>query len=216
MTLPGKMTNRWNNRAEPQPGQGTVYWHMLMKDQPDVADLARQARERLAPFGTGLHMTPPAWLHMTALMAGPAEGFTANQLQQMTDTASGLLADLQPVGVTVGRILYHPEAIMLGVTPVRALQPIHDAAMQATKHATGGQEPDLSPWVPHITICYSTSDQPAQPLIDALGMQLPGRDIQISALHLVVQHGPERSWDWSIIDTIRLAGAVPDLASHVS
>jgi hypothetical protein len=36
-------------------------------------------------------------------------------------------------------------------------------------------------------------------------MQLPGRDINIGALSLVVQHGPERAWDWSIVSTIRLA-----------
>jgi hypothetical protein len=30
-------------------------------------------------------------------------------------------------------------------------------------------------------------------------------DIDIDALSLVVQHGPERAWDWSIVSTIRLA-----------
>jgi hypothetical protein len=49
--------------------------------------------------------------------------------------------------------------------------------------------------VPHITICYSTADQPARPLIDALGLELPSRDVQISALQLVIQRGPERLRD---------------------
>jgi hypothetical protein len=38
-----------------------------------------------------------------------------------------------------------------------------------------------------------------------LGTRLPGCDIDISALSLVIQHGPERAWDWSIVSTIRLA-----------
>ena len=47
------------------------------------------------------------------------------------------------------------------------------------------------------------SSQPAKPIIGALGAQLPERDI--SALSLVIQHGPERAWDLSVVLTIRLA-----------
>lgn len=207
MMLPVQMADRWRDRAEPKPGQGTVYWHMLMRDQPQVAALARQAQQRLAPFASGLHMTPQEWLHMTTLVAGPAASFSDDQLQEMTRTAARLLADMPPVTVTLGRILYHPEAIMLGVTPNQALQPIRDAALQATQLVTDIQETCTAPaqWTPHITICYSTSDQPAQPLIDMLGLQVPRCNIQISALNLVIQHGPELRWDWSIVGTIRLA-----------
>jgi hypothetical protein len=58
----------------------------------------------------------------------------------------------------------------------------------------------------HVTICYSTADQPAQPIIAALGRQLPECHIQISAISLVIQHGPERRWDWHTVKTIRLDG----------
>jgi hypothetical protein len=43
---------------------------------------------------------------------------------------------------------------------------------------------------------------------DALGTQLPGCEIAISALSLVILHGPARAWDWSIVSTIRLAAPV--------
>ena len=65
---------------------------------------------------------------------------------------------------------------------------------------------------PHITICYSTSSQPAKPIVDVLGTRLPGCDIDISALSLVIQHGPERAWDGSIVSTIRLAATGANLA----
>jgi 2'-5' RNA ligase len=204
MTLPTQMTDRWHDRHRDGSDKGTVYWHMLVGNQPKVTALAQQAQQRLAPFAAGLHMTPHQWLHMTTLAAGPATSFSSQQLKQMTHTAASLLADMPPVTITLGRVLYHPEAIMLGVAPAEALQPIRDAALQATRLATGVQETDTAPprWTPHITICYSTADRPAQPLIDALGLQLPSCDVQISALSLVIQHGPERTWDWSVIDTI--------------
>jgi 2'-5' RNA ligase len=200
------MVNRWDDRPEPGLGEGTVYWHMLMRDHPEVAELARQAKQRLAPFATGLHMTPQEWLHMTTFVAGPAVKFSPEQLQQMTRTAKELLASRPPIPITLGRILYHPEAIMLGVASSVPLIPMREAAAKATYTVTGCPEAatDTSQWTPHVTICYSIADQPAQPIIDTLGLQLPERKIEIDALQLVIQHGPERLWDWSIVSTINL------------
>ena len=53
MSLPDQMTDRWQNRPEPAPGEGAVSWHLLMLDYPEVVDLARQAQQRLAGFGPG-------------------------------------------------------------------------------------------------------------------------------------------------------------------
>ncbi|HEX4559210.1 MAG TPA: 2'-5' RNA ligase family protein [Mycobacterium sp.] len=206
MSLPEQMTDRWQNRPEPPPGEGVVSWHMLMCDYPEVVDLARQAQQRLAGLD-GLHMTPLAWLHMTTLLAGPASDFSPDKLRQMAETAADLLASTPPAAVTLGQVLYHPEAIMLGVTPAETLTAIHDAARWATHQVTGEQAPDGPParWRPHVTICYSTSSQPAKPIIDALGTRLPKCDINIGAVSLVIQHGPERAWDWSVVSTIRFA-----------
>ena len=73
--LPAEMIDRWQDRAEPAPGEGLIYWHMLVGTDPDVIALAQEARRKLAPF-TGLHLTPYAWLHMTALIAGEASEIT--------------------------------------------------------------------------------------------------------------------------------------------
>ena len=78
-TLPVQMVDRWQTRSEPGPGLGTVYWHMLMKDHPQVVDLAQQAQQRLTQ-STGLHMTPIDSLHITTLIAGPSDRFTDKQL----------------------------------------------------------------------------------------------------------------------------------------
>jgi 2'-5' RNA ligase len=204
--LPTQMIDRWEHRADPAPGEGTVYWHMPMDGYPEVVSLARSVRHRLAPFG-GLHMTPFERLHMTTMLAGPASDFTDDQLERMARTAEGLLGCMPPVTVTIGRILYHPEAIMLMVSPAKALLPIRDAALTATRLVTGRDyhSDDLEQWVPHITVCYSTAHQPAAPLIQALGESLPRCEVEVRALSLIVQHGPERRWNWSTTATIRLA-----------
>jgi hypothetical protein len=131
MTLPDLMTDRWARRPDPAPGQRTLYWHVLMRDNPQVGGLASRARQVLAPF-TGLHMTPPEWLHMTIHVAGPADNFSDQQMQHMAVVASDYLASVPPVTFSLGKILYHPEAIMLAVAPVGDLTPIRAAALAAT------------------------------------------------------------------------------------
>ena len=136
---------------------------MLMRDYPEVVDLARQAQRRLAGFD-GLHMTPLRWLHVTTLLAGPAADFSPDELRQMTETAAHLLASTPAAAVTLGQVLYHPEAIMLGVTPADRLTVIYDAARLATHQVNGAHAPDGQParWRPHITICATARLEPAR------------------------------------------------------
>jgi 2'-5' RNA ligase len=204
-TVPAQMTDRWHHRPEPGPGEGDLYWHMLMNDYPQVVDLAREAQQRLTRF-PGLHMTPLERLHMTAMIAGPADDFSQDQLQQMIKIASGRLADTAAITVTVGGILYHPEAIMLAVKPKRALVSIHDAVQAATRAVTGGRDPDGDPppWIPHITLCYSTAEQAMAPITAALGPQPRECQVQITTVSLVIQHGPERLWDWRTVGAVKL------------
>jgi hypothetical protein len=100
------MIDRWKNRADQAPGEGIVYWHMLMGEHPEAVALATDAQQRLAPF-SGLHMTPLRWQYMTALIAGPADQIISQQLDQMAAAATRLLAGTSPITVTLGRILYH-------------------------------------------------------------------------------------------------------------
>jgi 2'-5' RNA ligase len=202
------MIDRWQERAEPAPGEGLIYWHMLLGDHPDVVALAHSAQERLAPFN-GLHMTPLRWLHMTALIAGSADEITGPELEQMAGAAARQLAEIPPITVTLRKVLYHPEAIMLAARPGNALVPVLEAARSATYEVTGkyGRPGNRSPWTPHVTVCYSTARQPAEPIISTLGPELPGCVVQISAVSLVIQHGPERLWDWSPVATIHFGAA---------
>jgi 2'-5' RNA ligase superfamily len=204
MTLPEQMTNRWDRRRDPGPGEQTLYWHVLMRDYPAVGELADHARRQLATFD-GLHMTPPECLHMTTLVAGPAERFSRTQREQMIRTASDQLVDVPPITVSLGKIIYHPEAVLFAVSPAAVLLPLRKAAIAAT-HATGhdASGPDEE-WRPHVTLCYSTSDQAARPIIDALGLVLPERTFTVCKLSLVIQTGSELAWDWTVVGTADLA-----------
>ena len=202
--LPSQMANRWESRVEPKAGQGKLYWHILFNDQPQVRALASAAQERLAGF-PGLHFTPKQWLHMTTMTVGFSEDFTATETSQMIILTRGLLSRLSPITVTFGRVLYHSEAIALGVNPPGAVNPVLDAVREATGNVIGSERTTKGQaWVPHVTVAYSTARQPASPIIAALGHELPKCEATIDGVNLIIQDGPERLWDWRSVAKITL------------
>ncbi|MEV0361095.1 2'-5' RNA ligase family protein [Nocardia fusca] len=174
-----------------------------MSRYPQVCDAATAAQRAFSSF-PGLHMTPREWLHITTLMAGPAEAITREQMSAMVSAARARLREVPPVPVFIEKVLYHAEAISLGVQPAQALVPLLDAVRSATRTIIGpGEASDSSPssWIPHVTVAYSTAEQPTGPMISALGTAVPRREVTIDAVTLVVQWGPERRWDWEPVGT---------------
>jgi 2'-5' RNA ligase len=208
--LPVQFTGRWAGRRGGLSYQDSVCWHLLLGDNTAVRAAAAGAQQRLARFG-GMHMTPARWLHVTVLLAGRAAAISDGDMDLMIARARAGLAGIPPVTVTIGRVLYHPEGIALGLSPVDALSPVLAAAQAATREVTGtsGTTEDLgAAWMPHLTIAYSTGEQPAAPVIAELGQAVPACEVTVSQLSLVVQNGPEQLWDWRIAGTARMLGAL--------
>jgi 2'-5' RNA ligase len=204
--FPQELIDRWHNRSENRPGEGTVYWHILLGENQALRSMVADAHDRLSKF-SGLHLTPLRWLHITTHIAGPANQIDHNDMSQMVELAKGALADRAPIQVTFQSVFYHPEAIVLGAHPQEALAPIRQAALAATQAVTGKDSTAPEPtqqWMPHLTLCYSTGRQPTAPIVAALGTDLPACQVSIQSLSLVVQQGPERLWDWHHIGTAYL------------
>lgn len=202
-TLPTEFRDRWKNRPEPAPGFGTVYWHVLMSRYEGARLAAQNTQEVLSQFD-GFHLTPPEWLHMTTFLVGPAERYSRSQLVDMTAIATDLLGSTSKIETSISRILYHPEAIMLAIDPAEAIKPIRDAAQIASESHHSSSRERLRPWVPHMTIGYSVTSQIAEPIIAKLGRSIPPHRATIDRLNLVVQWGPERSWEWEPVGEIIL------------
>lgn len=207
--LPAQFISRWGGQRGTPSYEDSVCWHILLGTDPGVRAVVAEARQRLAPFG-GFHMTPERWLHVTVLLAGPTADITPDQRSKMLARAGDALSRTAPITVTPGRVFYHQQAIALGVSPADALAPLLRAAQAATREVTGkGRAADDlgTVWIPHLMICYSTGEQPAAPVITALGTRLPEREVTISRLSLVVQNGAEELWDWRITGSVDLPGS---------
>lgn len=206
--FPVRMEDHWLPQPDVDPGRARLMWFMPVGDHPQVAELARLGQRRLARLD-GLDLVPQQWLHITTLIAGFADEITPDQVGVMASEASRLLARTPPVTITLGRVLYHPRAIMLSIGPPGALDPVLRAARQATHVATGhGGELPTKPWTPHITLAYSNAAGPTRPVIEALGHELPARQTAVTAITLVSQ-APEQLWTWNLVTEVPFGTALP-------
>ncbi|MFC4009622.1 2'-5' RNA ligase family protein [Nonomuraea purpurea] len=204
--LPTRMANRWERRQAFMlpPGQGRLYWHVLLGEDPAARAIVQEAHERLTGC-SGLDLVPHQFIHLTTLVAGFVHEITDVQVSAMVDEATRRLAQVEPITVSLGRVLYHPEAIVLEARPAERLSPLLEAAKAATEVATGWEGVLAhDAWIPHVTVAYSCADGPAAPIIGALGRRLPDREVTIRSLHLVNQDGPETVWDWRPLAEVRL------------
>jgi 2'-5' RNA ligase len=196
--LPVQMEDHWSLAAGIDPGRARLMWLMLVGDNPQAAELARLGQARLAGLA-GLDLVPRDWLHMTTLIAGFADEISSGQAEAMAAEARRLLAGTPRITVTLGRVLYHARAVMLAAQPPGALEPVLDAVREATRIATG-REGDLhyEPWTPHVTLAYANTARSAGPVIEALGREIPPKQVAISSVSLVSQ-APEQTWTWRLV-----------------
>jgi 2'-5' RNA ligase len=183
---------------------------MLFHDQPAVAEFAALAQRKLTGVteSAGLDLVERQWLHLTTLIVGFADEVPEASLDAMVAMARDQLASVPPIKVTLGRVYYHPEAVVLVVEPLDALVPVLDAVRSAAAAAgCAGQHTDTDPWLPHITIAYSRGTAQAAPVIAALGRHLPPAEITIRSVSLVAQDQVGHSWRWQPIAEVQLDGS---------
>jgi 2'-5' RNA ligase len=203
--LPTQMANHWRQRPGRRPGRLLYHWHMLFHDQPEARRLAATAQAKLAGL-PGLDMVGDQWLHLTTLVAGFADEVPQASVDAMVAQARQALAGVAPIPVTLGRVFFHPEAVVLGVEPPEALRPVLDAVAAATRSAGCDGHAATEPWLPHVSVAYSHGTGPAAPVIAALGQRLPATEIAIKSVSLVAQTQVGRSWQWQPVAEVRLGG----------
>jgi 2'-5' RNA ligase len=203
--LPEETANHWWQRPGRTPGRELYHWHMLFHDRPAVRDLAARAQERLAGM-PGLDMVPLQWLHVTTYIAPFVDEMSEDQVTAMVERARCSLNNVAPIPVTLGRILYHPQAITLAIEPFRALDPVLDA-VRAAVHSVGCEgHTDTNPWMPHVSVAYCNTSGPYAPIIASLGRRLPSVDVKIASVSLVAQAQVGHTWQWRPVAEVQFGG----------
>lgn len=163
------------------------------------------AQGRLAGL-PNLDPVPIRWLHLTTYVLGFVDEVPEPAIEAMTAEARRLLRRIAPVPIRLGRVFYHPEAVVLVVEPLGVLNPVLEAVRAAAKAAGCEGHTDTDPWIPHVSIAYSSSVEPAAPIVAALGWQLTTVEATVRSVSLVAQTQVGRSWQWRPVIELPLAG----------
>jgi 2'-5' RNA ligase len=201
--LPEQMTTHWRQRPGRLPGRELYHWHMLFHDQPAVHELVATAQRKLAGQ-PGLDPIETPWLHLTTYIVGFADEVPVSAIEAMTAGARRLLSRVAPIQVSLGRVGYGPDAVVLVAEPVDALSPVLEGVRAATRAAGCEGHTDTDPWLPHISVAYSNRAMPASPVIAALGRRLPQTEITIKSVSLVSQTQVGQSWRWRPVAEVPL------------
>jgi len=197
------MTDHWAVQPGTDPQIRQIMWPIALGAERAVIELAVHAHQRLAGI-PGLDLVPPRWLHLTTLTSGPADDIGPGALAHMIEEAQHQLATIAPITITLGRVLYHPRAVMLDAGPAGPFQAVIEAIQTATRGTRRSTALYHDPWRPHITLAYSNATRPAAPVIEALGRSLPARRVTIRSVSVVAQ-SPGQRWTWDLISDLPLA-----------
>jgi 2'-5' RNA ligase len=203
--LPTEFANHWWQRPGRTPGRELYHWHVLFHDQPKVHELAAKAQERLVAFPC-LDLVPMEWLHLTTYIVGFVDELDSERIEVMISEAQRRLAHVAPIPVNLGRIYYHPQAVVLPIEPIDALNSALDAVRTAAQSAGCQGHTDTHPWRPHVSIAYPNRSAAAGPIIAMLGRSLPNVDVAIKAISLVAQTQAEHTWRWRPVAEVVFAG----------
>jgi 2'-5' RNA ligase len=202
--LPERMTDHWWWRPGVRPSRRLYVWHILFEDQPGVGALVQACQVLLTEI-PGLDPVSQPWLHMTTQIVGFADEINDTETDAMIEATAKRLQRLEPVPVALGRPLFHSEAVVLGMRPGRALDPVRDSIREAVANTVRiHQLADQPDWTPHLTIAYSNREAPAAPVIEAM-RPAPGMvDVRIKEVHLVSQERVDRTYRWNRVAAVSL------------
>ncbi|RFU41933.1 2'-5' RNA ligase family protein [Actinomadura logoneensis] len=199
------MTDHWWWRPGVRPGRRLLVWHILLEDKPDARALVAQCQGRLANIH-GLDLVPETWLHMTTQIVGFADEIPELEVTAMIAAAEAHLKGVFPISVELGRLWFHSEAVMLGVRPGRAFDPVRRAIRAAVAGAiTNHQLADEPEWTPHVSVAYSNSSGPAAPVLRALAEPPPQCPFTVRSINLVSQERTGHLYHWTPLAEILLS-----------
>jgi hypothetical protein len=107
----------------------------------------------------------------------------------------------------VGKLLFHTEAVVLGIRPPRALDPVRHGIREAVAETVTAHQLDDEPeWTPHVSIAYSNTEGPAGPILAALRPRPVPRSVVIREVHLVAQVRDSHLYRWEQLTAVPLGG----------
>jgi 2'-5' RNA ligase len=199
-----RMADHWWWRPGWGPGSRFYTWHLTFQDAPEVHKLADRYRASLADV-PGLDLVPDRWLHLTMQGLGFVEEVSEQDLRAIIDAAASRLVAVPAFNLELDRPTITPEAIRwdpVSSGPATVRSAIRDAIADVW-----AQVPEAADgFGAHVTIAYSNSDGPAEPVRDALaGVPSSPATARVGFADLIILNRDNRMYEWETFASLPLA-----------
>jgi 2'-5' RNA ligase len=184
VTDPESMRSHWWWRPGWREGRSFHTWHFTFADNPAALAVAEHYTALVAGL-PGVDPVASDWLHLTT------QGLGFTDVAAVVTAARRRCAELAPVTVTLGPARMDPEGVFLPVAPVEPLARVRRVLREAIAEVWS---PEAVPetagdYRPHVTLAYSNTTGPAQPVRDALAAYPPRRgEVVVSSVSLIALH----------------------------
>jgi 2'-5' RNA ligase len=149
-------------------------------------------------------------MHLTMQGVGFTDEVERSEVEKLVEATRRRCADVEPFTVTIGPAHVDPETIQMPVRPTAPLIELRATIRDAIGDVWGlGNVPEPAEGhQPHVSLGYSNSAGPAQPLAAALaehGEQTA--EVVVRAVTLIDLNRDRKAYEWSDVATVPLAEA---------
>jgi 2'-5' RNA ligase len=187
-------------------GRSFYTWHVTFADHPSAHHLASDYAPMLATVPM-LDPIPVRWLHLTTQGVGFTDEVDRGDLDRVISAVQTRCADLEPFTMKLGPARIDPEAFFLPVRPVEPLIALRHAIREAIGDVWGQDrvpEP-ADGFRPHVSLGYSNSTGPAEPLTTALAAHTEyTAKVVVSSVSLIDLNRDRKAYEWTDVATVPL------------
>lgn len=206
MTEREPMRDHWWWRPGWRVGRSFYTWHVTFENQPEAEQLVAAYAPVLEQLPQ-LDPVPLCWLHLTMQGVGFMDEIDRTDVEHIVDAARKRCADLDPFTVTIGPAHVDPETIQMPVRPVEPLVTVRRAIRAAIGDVWGADNvPEAADgYRPHVSLGYSNSAGPAEPIAAALtehGEHVA--EVTVAAVSLIDLNRDRKAYEWTEVATAPL------------
>ena len=194
-----QMRDHWWWRPGWRVGRSFYTWHLTFADAPEVHRLTSAYRAQLAGL-PGLDPIPDRWLHLTMQGIGFTDEVSEADVTRIAHAAQERLRQLAPFDITLGPAITDPEVVRLRAAPRESVAEVRMVIRDAIADVWGDDQvpEDADSFTPHVSVAYSNSAGPAQPILDAVAAGQPAPAVvTIEAAQLIVLNRDNHQYEWT-------------------
>lgn len=198
-TVTTELVDHWGWRPDWEVERPCLMWYLTFEDQPDLADLAARAHDRLRPLET-VDLIPVPWLHLTLDEVGFVDSLTAEDVDRVVESVRAVLADWRSGPITLGPATTMEDAVVLAAVSPADLDELCGRLRSATS-AVLDRDPDYEPlpfWG-HVSLAYTNQPCDAAsvmaPLVALVGETLT---VTVPRLTLAAVTRRDRHYQWTV------------------